>query len=346
MDTQINEYLSNLFFKIDDYELSTPEKKQITREKTSFIVGKLNRKKFRHKVSPDTLTSITSKVNACIKDDKPIYLNVPFGGYKHFWNPSHPDPDWAEVFHFRHMVDYVLPILAAHSPGVIIEYVSEDLILPRMNNYRDEALESYSSAFQELIVWFNKLTPTNLEFRFSRVSDRCDKRAIISKVESLLPERKAAFEKLADDQKAVELNRSLRSVNWHGKQDLSELSEDEKYQRIIESRLIELAFYDVEGEPEFMGEYYWSDNHICICFSFGLSPDNDNFGDLTIATSHGSIVDFWIGRGVIKHHADKFLPTIVSRQQYEKLKSSISEVVIKPELVAGKNYRTIDIIPS
>lgn len=344
MEKEINDYLRSLLTNIESYSLNPGEQKKVKRDKATFILEKIMRKKFRRKVSEDTRKSIEEKVRAEVKDNQPIHFTIPFGGYKHFWNPSHPNPDWAELFHFRSMTDYVLPILAAHKPGVIIEYISEDLILPRMNNYPDSAIEAYTASFRQLLEWYSQFTPKGLGFRFFRVSERCDKDAIISDVEKLIPERKAAFQKLSANEQEREIHRSLRSVYWNGDKDLTMLSDAEKRDRIVESRLIELAFYDVEGKPEHMSTYYWDDNHIAVCFSFGLSPDNDAYGDLTIATSYGSIVDYWIGRGVLQNHNGKLHPTIISQQQYGSSKSNLQLVSISPGLLPLENFKNIEVL--
>ena len=152
----------------------------------------------------------------------------------------------------------------------------------------------------------------------------------------------AAFDKLSDDQKSQELHRSTRSIMWNGEKDLTSLSEKEKYQRIIESRQIELTYYEVEAKPEFLGSYLYEDNHICICFSFGLSSDNAS-EDLSLASNFGSIVDFWIGRGILEYKNGRFIPKTVSKNQYQELKPSLKEIEINPQLLPFKNFQQIEV---
>jgi len=337
--------LATLFETVGDYHLTPGEEKKVVHDKAGFIMDKLMRKKFRRRIGDDTKKTVTEKVQKCVQDEKPIHLVIPFGGYKHFWSPSHPEPDWAELFHFVWMTEYVSPILAVHKPGVVLEYVSEDLILPLMNNYPEAALEAYSTIFRKLIEWYSKYVPGNLKIDFWRVSDRYDKQAIVNEVETLLPERKVAFNKLPAETQEQEIHRSIRSILWDGKDNLTNLTSEQKHERIIESRLIELAYYDVEASSEFLGDYYWSDNRICVCFSFGLSPDNDEFGDLTLATSPGSIVDFWIGRGVLIQQGDKLYNRIVSKQQYEDDTPNITTVDVDTGLKEiSKNYENVEIL--
>lgn len=337
-------FLTNLLTQIHEYIPSEHDVKICSCNLVEYIFQKIDRKKFRRKkLGNESKLAIRNKITLSVKQQIPIHFTVPFGGYKHFWNPSHPGPDWAELFNFRYLTEYVLPILQAYKPGVIIEYISEDLILPRMNNYPPESIEKYIETFKKILHWYQQYVPSNLEFRFFRVSDKCNKNTLISEVESLLPERTAAFAKLSDEKNENELKRSVRSVYWNGDKDLTQLSEDQKLKRIIESRIIELAYYDTEAKPEYLGNYLGEDNHICICFSFGLSSDNA-FDDLTLGSSYASIVDYWIGRGVLEVSNTTYIPRIISHKQYDATKNTFT--VINVDLpIPGENYSTIEIAP-
>jgi len=344
MEHLINGYLHDLLNNFEEYSLTEEDIKKGNRDRAEFITEKLGRKKFRRRVLAEkTRQTILEKVKLSIVDDRPLHFVIPFGGYKHFWNPSHPEPDWAELFHFKYLTDYVSPIIKVHKPGVIIEYMSEDLILPRMNNYPEEAVQAYSTVFMDTIAWYNKQIPNNLVFRFFKVSDRCNSKKIIQKVESLLPERKAKFAQLSPEEKERELHRSYRSVFWDGKVDLTGLTEQEKLDRIIESRLIELAYYETEALPENMGDYLGEDNHICLVFSFGTTHDNDEYQDLTLGSTCGSVVDFWIGRGILEKKEDRLLPTIISKNQHEDIKDKLVQVDVDG-ILPFKNFQKIEMV--
>lgn len=335
-------FIQELFAPVPPYIPTPDEVRKIAADPAAFITDKIERKKFRRKqIAQGTRDKIRDKVLMSIRDNRPLHFTIPFGGYKHFWNPSHPEPDWAELFHFRYLTEYVQPILMAYAPGVILEYISEDLILTRMNNYPADSLTRYADTFRSLIAWYRTIAPHNLDIRFFRVGERYDANGIIGKVEQLLPERRTAFAALPEDAKERELHRSRRAICWKGERDLSEMPEEAKLERTIESRLIELAYYETESLPEYLGDYLWADNHICVCFSFGLSHDNV-FEDLTLGSAAGSIVDFWIGRGILERHDTAYVPRIYSRSQYEA--AAILETVSIPQPpVPFRNFRTIEI---
>lgn len=343
MKDEVNRYVKDLFTNVGVFQLSEGDKKAIERDLPVFIAKKMTRKKFRRASLADTTyADILKNVTDSVAKGMPIHMVIPFGGYKHIWNDSQPEPDWAEVFNLRYLTDWAAPVCVAYKPGVIIEYISEDMILTRMDNYPSASLDKYFEIFSKIINWYNKKTPSNLDFRLFRVADKVDKEKLIKKVEELIPERKVIFEKLSPEEKDIEVHRSRRSVVWDGEIDMTNLNEKEREERVIESRIIELAYYEIEEEKEFLGDYYVEDNRMMIAFSFGTTPDNDEYQSLTLGTTYGSIVDHWIGRGVLYRHGDTFRPSILSRQQYEG-KHGVTKIEVN-NFLPFKNFASIEII--
>lgn len=149
MANDINDYLKSLL-SFPGYTNSPEDKKLIEAEGLeSFITGKLSRKKFRKsKIADNTKENIKKKVECSIKENKPLYLIICFGGYKHFWVPSHPEIDWAELFNLNFLGEYISPIIANYKPGVILDYESEDVILPLIDNYAEDYLDKYADSFK------------------------------------------------------------------------------------------------------------------------------------------------------------------------------------------------------
>ena len=70
--------------------------------------------------------------------------------------------------------------------------------------------------------------------------------------------------------------------------------------------------------------------------------DNDEFQDLTLGSTYASVVDHWIGRGVLERHGNRFIPKIVSKEQYEKMKKKLVKVRVEGVLPM-KNYRSVEV---
>lgn len=342
LEDRTNEYIKQLFAN-QPYVMSEEDKRLGNNDLAGFLAAKLLRKKFRkQKLHQDTIDEFGSKIAARVRDKKPLHFTIPFGGYKHFSNPSHPLPDWAEIFSFKFLAEWLAPVAGAYEPGAIVEFISEDLILTRMDNYPEKALEEYSNAFASLLESCKIFLPRNIKFDFFRVSDRCDKKSLVADVEKLLPERWHGWEKLSDEEKEIELKRSHRSVMWQGQEDWTKLSPEEKEKKTIESRLIELAYYDIEADPKYLGNYFTEDNRIGICFSFGLSPDNTTHW-ISLGSTYASVVDFWIGRGILETDDEKFVRRIVSKQQYDKIKDKLINCKIELGFLPS-NLQNIELI--
>lgn len=289
----------------------------------------LFRKGHRRRVSAERRSTIEGKVSRAIAEGQPLCLVIPFGGYKHFWNPSAPRVDWAEVFHLEFMIDYLEPLIPLVPAGLRVEYVSEDFIVPLMDNYSPDELDQYSQSFRSLLARYERVLPAGLSFDYWRLSDRYDTDAITRDIVDAMPERLAEFASLGPDLQAIELRRSRRSVNWTGWHDLSSLLPTERDSRIVYARVMEKTFSDLGFLPQHVGGYYEAEFRSCVVFSWGTSPDNAVKQFLTLHSSWGSMVDHWIGRGVvIPAKGGRLRTTIFSRTQYESFQwtSLASEV--------------------
>ncbi|MEI8068112.1 MAG: hypothetical protein WCG91_04185 [Candidatus Shapirobacteria bacterium] len=330
---EINQYLKNLLDNFNPYIISVEDKKIIDRGLKNFITQKIFAKKFRkRKLDAMNVLDIENKIGLSIKRKESIHFIIFFGGYKHFWNQSAPESDWAEIFTLNFLSEWVAPVLASYEPGVVIEFVSEDWILERMDNYKAEDLEKYCQSFSLLIENFNKHLPKNFKFKLTRLGDKFNKDKMLEAVEEKLPEGYQRWKNLSEEDKEIELKRSSRSVI---------LKADEDVNRVIESRIVELAYYDVESQKEFSGDYFTVDNYIYISFSFGLSQDNiDNW--LTLGSTYASNVDFWVGRGVLEENNNNFVNRIVSREQYLKIKDCLQTKETdfgKIEIISQENWK-------
>jgi len=330
-----NQYLNDILNKFKEYSISDEDKKVIKRDLIGFITQKLFRKKFRkQKLVDSTAADITNRIKLSIENNNPIHIVIFFGGYKHFWNPSGSEVDWAEVFSFDFLSDWVSAIVAVYKPGVLIEFVSEDWVLERMNNYDPKDLQKYCDSFAKLIELFNKKTPNNLTFKFTKLGDKFDKEKMLQELETKIPAGYDRWNSLSEEEKQIELKRSQRSVI---------LKDGEGIDRVIESRIAELAYYEVEEEACFSGDYLSNPEHIYISFSFGLSGDNI-FNWIVLGSTHASTVDFWVGRGILETREDGFVNRIVSKEQYAKIKNYLKMIDLDLNNFGLKNFGQIELI--
>ena len=331
------EHLKGLF-NFKNVELSSKDKRIIALDKARWITGKLTSKSFRKaKLDPVTEKDIFNKVKKCIDENKPIYLIILFGGYKHFWNQSYPEIDFAELFNLHFMADYVAPILAVHQPGVILDYESEDVIM-WMDNYPETALDSYATSFKSLIKIFAKDMPANFKINYVRAKEQYDKNKLFARINELAPKRREEWAKLSKEELDIKLHRSPASVMWKGESDWSGLSEAEKEKKILESKIINETFYDADFELR--GEYLNGDNHIPLVLSWGHTYEN-TANWLTIGSTYASSTDFWIGRGILEYREGKCVDRVVSHKQYDAIKDKLK--IVKVTLTPLKNLVSIEV---
>ena len=323
MENNIKEFLKAMT-TFPKYNLSAEDNKAIENSKAHWMTRKITRKKFRKtKINKNTFDEIQKKIENSIEEKRPIHFNILFGGYKHFWNDSHPYPDWAEVFNLKFMSELISPILEVYEPGVELDYSSEDIILPYMNNYPIKALDEYAKSFKKLIEFYSKNIPKNFKINYIRTGEMYNREKLIETIFKKLPKVKKEWEKISKKEKDILLHRSHRSVMWNGYKNLTNLNDKEKLKKIEESKQIEDIFY--EEEDKLIGEYSYGANNIPIVLSWGLSDENiDNW--LTLGSTFASSVDFWIGKGILEKRENKLIPRIISKNQYNEIKEKLTLV--------------------
>ena len=333
-------------------ELSQVDSQSAKTNKPLFILDKLLNKKFRRApVHPERRKDIEAKVNMSIKANEPIYLIICFGGYKHFWNASHPKIDFAELFNLHFMSEYVAPILKVHEPGVVLDYESEDVIIPAIDNYPKKSLDEYSASFRALLSAYQERCnlPPNFKINLVRPQELeyYKKQDYETRLFKRIEERRAnkikTWEALSDREQQERLHRTPRSIMWKGEKDLSGLNDKEKEKWIVRSKIDNEIYYDADFE--FRGEYLTGGNHIPLVLSWGLCEENAGHW-LTIASTKASTVDFWIGRGILDIYNGKVLDRVISQRQYKKIKPNLKvcDGFEWADASTLENLKTIDVL--
>ncbi|MGE5473915.1 MAG: hypothetical protein ACM3UU_06805 [Ignavibacteriales bacterium] len=330
------EKITNDFLKTNVLSVSAQDITDNRNDKIiDLAVSRLLSKKYRkYGISEIVKESIIEKVTNIVSDNKPFKFIICFGGYKHWWTESYPNVDWAEMFNFRFLVDYILPIANAYKPGVIIEYESEEVVLERLNNIPQEDLDSYSNSFVKALEYYNKYLPQNVKLKFIKARELYDSNLLFREIEQKLDKFKQIFEGYDEEDKKRRLKKAQTNINWNGKVDLTKLSQSQKDNFIKESRIFNEAF--LEADYELRTDYFEDKYSIPILLSFGLGPGGEYW--LHIGSCSSSIVDFWAGMGIIEiREENKIIPRIISRTQYEKIKDKLIKVPVNNSDIANLN---------
>jgi len=339
-DNKYHQYVIKLLKDPPVYHLSDQDNQDINKGGlNNWIAKKLTRNNFRRgTLNETTAKKILEKVNLSIKKNLPLYLIACFGGYKHFWNPSYPEVDWAEFFNLAFMREYLAPIISVYKPGAILEYESEDIQLPYIDNYPKQSLERYAESFRKLLKDFNYYHPDNLLFRLVRCQEQYSAEKLLKRINELLPQKRKDWDKLSAEEIKIRTHRTPANIMWKGEKDLTSLSEEERIKFIKESKIFNDTFYDVDFEMR--PNYFEGENHIPFVFTFGLGYEN--VGDwLILGSTRSSFVDFWPGRGILEERPDRLIPRIVSQKQYQSIKEKL--ITVPTDGFDLKNFKTIEI---
>ncbi len=297
---------------------------QSNEELANFIFQTLMSKKFRKfAVTPTYIPIIKGAIDNSIKNNLPIKLLFPFGGYKLWRLEETPEADWAELFSLMYFAKWVKPITEVYEPGVEFDFSSDEIIIERMNNIPKADTEQYAKSFDTIINFLKEYIPHNLKFTVTPVrsyytpeefeEDLKDKISLMEKQLGGLP--------TLDDRhrRMVELNVRLKP----------DQDKDPFWKEKVE--LIHQSYYTVSKRRA----YNRAKEKIIV---FCMKMENC----IPIGTTKTSVAKFWPGVGALKKTDDSFLEYVLSPSQLELSHFTKEETAISG--LTSKNFKTIRIL--
>ena len=298
------------------------------------MIDRLFAKKFRkYSIAPDVKVNVSEKLANIIEKKLPLTFVPSFGGYKHWWSPTYPTIDWAEIFNMKFMLEYLSPIFTNYTDNkTTIEYESEEIILSELNNVPQSGLDEYTRTFRLACDYFNKYLNNQVELKLSLAREQYanynfDKQKLLNRINEILPEYTERFESYEQEDKERRIQKARTNFKLDGVVDYSQLSYEEKENLYRQSRILNEAFLDADFEVR-GNDFFEKETNIPLLFSFGLGPGGETW--LHIGSSHSSMTDFWAGTGILELREDgSIIERILSRNQYESIKSDLIEVKIE-----------------
>lgn len=320
----VNEYINNKLLKIDNLQT----------ELNGTMLDRLFAKKFRkYSIDPSVKTYVAEKLDNILKKKLPLTFVPSFGGYKHWWCPTYPTIDWAEIFNMKFMIEYLAPIFFNYNENkTTIEYESEEIILSELNNVPQSGLDEYTKTFRKACEYFNGLLKNKAELKLSLAREQYkdynfDKQKLLKRIEEMIPEYTQKFEGYEEDDKQRRIQKARTNFKIDGVVDYSHLSNEEKEDLYKKSRILNEAFLDADFEVR-GNDFFEKENNIPLLFSFGLGPGGEAW--LHIGSSHSSMTDFWAGTGILELREDgSIVERILSRNQYENIKDNLIDVEVE-----------------
>ena len=213
LEQKVNDYINNNLLNFNNFPETSLNKENFREE----VLKRLYLKKYSKKAQYDAAKEYTEgKLDNILKDNLPFIFCFCFGGYKHFWSPTYPEPDWAEIFTIKYLMEYILPIAKSYDNGVNLEFESEEVAISEMNNVPREGLDKYNRIFRELLEYINNKTNEPINLNLVLAKDFYDREELLSKMKDYVKEVEDRFEKLDDEEKAIRLRRAETNIKLDG----------------------------------------------------------------------------------------------------------------------------------
>ncbi|MBQ7453000.1 MAG: hypothetical protein IJS68_01890 [Clostridia bacterium] len=319
----VNDYINNKLLDVQ----------RLPTDLNGTMIDRLFAKKFRkYAIAPDVKVSVNEKLNNIISKKLPLTFVPSFGGYKHWWCPTYPTIDWAEIFNIKFMLEYLSPIFSNYKDNkTTIEYESEEIILSELNNVPQSGLDEYTRTFRKACDWFNERLNGKVQLKLSLAREQYkdynfDKQKLLKRIEEMLPEYKHRFDSYDEEDKERRIKKAQTNFKIDGVVDYSSYTDEQKQELYKQSRILNEAFLDADYEVR-GNDFFEKETNIPLLFSFGLGPGGEAW--LHIGSSKSSMTDFWAGTGILELRDNgEIVERILSRNQYNEIKDNLTKVEI------------------
>ena len=107
LEIRVNDFVNQELLNFNNIQTNPIEGKNIKDK----ILNRLFSRKWSRKAQYDDAKIYTeNKVDAILNNHLNFLFCFCFGGYKHFWTPTYPEPDWAEIFTIKYLSCFSLNV--------------------------------------------------------------------------------------------------------------------------------------------------------------------------------------------------------------------------------------------
>ncbi|MCC7304056.1 hypothetical protein IT418_01415 [bacterium] len=311
----ITNYIKTFIENTDNISVLTgEEQKQIQFEGVvSYILKKINSSKYKQSKFPQVVSEKVEKIVVdAVKNHRPIYFSIPFGGFKKWQLPHYPNIGWEEIFNIIQLRNFAVEIAKGYEPGVVIHYFSDEIFIARMNNMSQKDLDTYNNQFNLAVAYIQQFAPSNVMLRYSKIRDELSQQEILKRFDKGIVELKKSWKTTPKDLQEMKLNKTARNYKIDEKNKYSKVDLKNIY---FESTLVHDAFTDTEWEQGTM----WAFQPYMIPVGFRYTK---TWG-INLKSSPTSTVQFWVGYGILEAKDEKFSPKTLTFNQYEAIKNRL-----------------------
>ena len=289
------------------------------------ILRLLLSKKFRkYSANDDLIEHCKQAITGQVAKSEPINITFVHGAYKLWRLDESPNVDWAELFSLMYYTNWVKGICQVYEPGVHFDFFVDDWIVPILNNFPENDIDSYLDSYNQLVDFLKPFQPDNLKMTVTPVGSQFESK---EKFEEMLREEtdKLNQDGLPDLDDAtrlmVELNVKLTS----------EQEKDPQWREKVWQ--VHKAYMPVKKSVN----YHYRPDKV-LAFTQPLPSGTT----ISVGTTKSSIMKFWVGVGALKLKGDSYQETILSPAQIESEKFDWEETKI--ERLNGKNFEKIRVL--
>lgn len=333
MNTVTN-YLEQKLKNSSQYDLTKDDEHLIKEDNVEQLVfSRLASKKFRKwKLADTCVTKTKIAIKKSISNQEPIHAVYFQGGYKLWRLPSSPEADWAEFFNISFVIEYLAPIAKAYKPGVDLVYYVHTLLMEKHDNLTTQEIEKYIGSLQMLVNEFCNYLPSNFTIKIVKDADIYPREEYFRKLEDGVEKAKEQYSALSKEKKDNYSRMGRLNIKWHGKEDWSQLTQEQKDEKVYQGILYEMAA--TSNLPK-VAEAVKGEDKVCL-----FTSSAPIF--IGIGSTKTSITKHWTGFGVLEHVENHYYDRILSPQQFEDTQKLPHEVY-KVSLFSLKNLQEIKV---
>jgi hypothetical protein len=301
---QISEFIVDRLQNRKVYGLTISDQKLIERDGVAeFIFQRLVSGRYRKlKLENATKENVQDKVKTQVKNNEPIKLTFPFGGYKNHLMPSSPKVDWAEFFSVAYYADYMNQVVSQYQPGIVLELCSDEYVLKDLNNIPNEETEKYTESFNNLLSLFEKYLPENVKIKLSRVRDQYKTETeMIEELKNKQVATQGNWNDFDEDKKQGRISMVKLNYVFAEGHSWDEMSPQERELFMRENTALHDAYLSLSGRRNLVRG---ADKIVIFPF-----PINDS---ITLGSTKYSVAKFWSGYGAIKIEGDNIQDCVMS----------------------------------
>lgn len=320
----VKEFLEYRLENPQEYPLTEDEKKCLdVCGRKELLMRRLTSGKFRKSaLNDDAKAQLASAVKLNVSKNEPLKFTYPFGGYKSWRTEGFPNADLAEFFTISYVSRFSKYIAEVYEPGVIVQFTADDVIIEKIDNYKEEDLDAYSKTFVEIMNLFKTHLPSNVKLEFRRVvPDLYTPEEYKVDLENAVKEFNSKEDPLANfNPSGFEFNFLL-----DGKEDFTKLSEEERLELFKSLEPYSSAYLSMPKRRAFnRGE------DKIVIFSANIPNAID------IGSTASSKAKFWAGTGVVEVDEGHLVDRILSPKQFDGIKDQLR---VEDVSVGGRNFQ-------